>query len=150
MRSIGLAVTALAIVGMTTAAFADAVVTPVDGSVLVSHGQGFVRQAQTVDLKIGDRVMVAQGSRAKITYGDGCAVDLLPGAVQIVRTASPCSYKAQFNFNGAQGGPSFFAGFNFLGLAAVGGVVALAAVSASISLSEKNTTTSSPTSPVSP
>lgn len=146
MRSIGIAVITCLVMGSTTAAMADAVVSPVSGSILVSQGQGFVRQAKSVSLKNGDRVMVSEGNRGKITYGDGCAVDLLPGSVQIVRDQSPCAYKAQF---GDQRRDSFF-GTNVAGLAVAGGVVALGVTAAVISTNEKDASSPTFVQPMSP
>ena len=91
MKSTRLTVAVFALLSMATAARADATLTPMEGGVLVSKGQGFVRMTQPTTLKLGDRAMVAQGSRGKISFPDGCAVDLRPGAVQIVGPVSPCA-----------------------------------------------------------
>ena len=50
----------------------------------VNQGQGYKQVAAASAVSTGDQVMAAPGSRAKILYSDGCAVDVYPGAVVTV------------------------------------------------------------------
>lgn len=138
-----LAVGVITLVSAVTSARADALLTPVDGGVLVSSGQGFVRTTKAATLKVGDRAMVAQGNRGKITFPDGCAVDLRPGAVQIVGPVSPCAQAQGF----VGGGDCLHArtpeqrqalGCDAIGYATAAAVIGLGAAAAAISLSESD------------
>lgn len=111
----------------SVSAFAQARVEPSLGGFLVSRGEGFTRTTRSVQLGVGDRVAVSQGNRARITYPDGCSVDVVPGAVQIIGVVSPCVAQA------GQGGPGtggldggIIAGAAIVGLGAVG-IAAIAA-----------------------
>ena len=143
MTSTRLAVTALALLSAVSAARADATLTPVEGGVLVSKGQGFSRVTQVTALKTGDRAMVAQGSRGKITFPDGCAVDLRPGSVQIVGPVSPCA-RAQ---GGNQGRDCVTArnpeertalGCDVVGYGTAAAVILLGGTAAGLSLSQSD------------
>jgi hypothetical protein len=65
-------------------AMAAATVQVVQGKVSVNQGQGYKQVGAASAVSTGDRVMAAPGSRAKILYSDGCAVDVYPGAVVTV------------------------------------------------------------------
>jgi hypothetical protein len=68
-----------------------ATVQPVAGEVSVNQGQGFKKLDSAFDAKAGDAVMVSPGGSAKVSYPDGCAVDLKPGAVMVIAELSPCA-----------------------------------------------------------
>ena len=142
MNSTRAAVSVIALLMGMTAAHADATVSPTDGGVLLFKGKGFVRTTAPTALKVGDRAMVAQGNRAKVSYSDGCAVDLLPGAVHIVGPVSPCAR--------AQGGPNDGRQSDVAGYAVGAGALAIIGASAAISLSESNNAGSVFNSPSSP
>jgi hypothetical protein len=61
-----------------------ATVKVLQGQVSVNQGQGYKQVAAASAVSTGDQVMAAPGSRAKILYSDGCAVDVYPGAVVTV------------------------------------------------------------------
>jgi hypothetical protein len=61
-----------------------ATVEVLQGQVSVNQGQGYKQVAAASAVSTGDQVMAAPGSRGKIVYADGCAVDVYPGAVVTV------------------------------------------------------------------
>src|SRR6478752_9073583 len=65
-------------------AMAAATVQVVQGQVSVNQGQGFKQVVAASAVSTGDRVMAAPGSRGRLVYADGCAVDVYPGAVVTV------------------------------------------------------------------
>jgi len=68
-----------------------ATVQPVNGEVSVNQGQGFKKLDSAFEAKVGDAVMVSPGGSAKVSYADGCAIALKPGAVMIITELSPCA-----------------------------------------------------------
>ena len=68
-----------------------ATVEPVTGEVSLNQGQGFKKLASAFEAKVGDAVMVSPGGSAKVSYADGCAVNLKPGAVMVIAALSPCA-----------------------------------------------------------
>jgi hypothetical protein len=68
-----------------------ATVQPVKGDVSVNQGEGFKKLAAAFDVKAGDAVMVSPGGSAKVSYADGCAIELKPGAVMVIAALSPCA-----------------------------------------------------------
>lgn len=72
------------------AAFAEATVGAVSGTVLVNRGNGYVRLTGT-SVKPGEQIMVRPGGQATLTYADGCVSRAVPGTVLVVGSASPCS-----------------------------------------------------------
>jgi hypothetical protein len=68
-----------------------ATVEPVQGEVAVNRGDGVFRHAPgSLEATIGDSLLVPPGGLARITYPDGCVVDLTPGTVVTITTDSPC------------------------------------------------------------
>jgi len=63
----------------------------VNGDVSVNQGQGFKRLDSAFEAKVGDAVMVSPGGSAKVSYADGCAIELKPGAVMVIAALSPCA-----------------------------------------------------------
>jgi hypothetical protein len=68
-----------------------ATIAPVKGDVSVNQGQGFKKLAAAFEAKVGDAVMVSPGGSAKVSYADGCAIELKPGAVMVIAALSPCA-----------------------------------------------------------
>lgn len=84
-----------------------ATVAPVNGEVSVNQGQGFKKLDSAFEAKVGDAVMVSPGGSAKVSYPDGCAIDLKPGAVMVIAALSPCasgSYADEDDHNDNRGG----------------------------------------------
>ena len=69
----------------------SATVEPGQGSLLVNQGQGFQPVNSRIDANVGDSVMVGPGGSASVVYGDGCSVDVQPGAVTTIAPLSPCA-----------------------------------------------------------
>jgi len=59
-------------------------------AVLVDHGDGFVQAAPGTPFQGGDRVTTAHGGFAKISYADGCSVDVDSRTIATIDSASPC------------------------------------------------------------
>jgi hypothetical protein len=68
-----------------------ATVAPVKGDVSVNQGQGFKKLGSSFEAKVGDAVMVSPGGSAKVSYSDGCVIELKPGAVMAITALSPCA-----------------------------------------------------------
>lgn len=68
-----------------------ATIEPVNGDVSVNQGQGFKKLDAAFEAKVGDAVMVSPGGSAKVSYADGCAIALKPGAVMVIAALSPCA-----------------------------------------------------------
>jgi hypothetical protein len=76
----------------TTSSFA-ATLSPGQGDVLVNRGTGYRPVKQTIEVSVGDQIMVKPKGEAHLTYPDGCTVLLRMGAVYTVTTNSPCVNK---------------------------------------------------------
>jgi hypothetical protein len=68
-----------------------ATIAPVKGDVSVNQGQGFKKLNAAFEAKVGDAVMVTPGGSAKVSYADGCAIEVKPGAVMVITALSPCA-----------------------------------------------------------
>jgi len=68
-----------------------ATIAPVKGDVSLNQGQGFKKLDAAFEAKVGDAVMVSPGGSAKVSYADGCAIELKPGAVMVITELSPCA-----------------------------------------------------------
>lgn len=96
-----------------------ATVEPIQGEVGINRGDGVFRHAtSSVEVTIGDSLMVTPGGLARIVYPDGCAIDLNPGAVVTITVESPCKAPSEI------ASPDFSVG----GTVAVGAGIAAAAV----------------------
>lgn len=62
----------------------------VKGQIAINRGQGYQGVAQITQANPGDMVMASPNSSGKITYEDGCVVDVKPEAVVAVQAQSPC------------------------------------------------------------
>ena len=89
-------VAAIAAMGMllagqaSAADFAQAQISSVKGSVVVSQNGKFVPAANVSALKAGDRV-VAKDGQAQLKYADGCVVSLKPQGMATIGAQSPCA-----------------------------------------------------------
>lgn len=68
-----------------------ATVTSVSGEMLVNQGAGYRPMSGEGKLNAGSLVMVGAQGSARITYDDGCVVQVAPGRVELVGAQSPCS-----------------------------------------------------------
>jgi hypothetical protein len=93
MKAIGGVMLVLLSLASTIASAQVARVEPVTGEVLVNAGAGYHPVAGVVDLKPGDSVIAKPSAQASLIYGDGCAVDVVPGMVAWVAFTSPCADK---------------------------------------------------------
>ncbi len=78
---------------LATSSFAAgnvAVVGDVSGKVLVNRGKGFVPVSGSLQLNVGDRVMVGENSFATLSYAE-CAVSLAKPTVVSVAAVAPCA-----------------------------------------------------------
>lgn len=76
-----------------SSAQAGAILSNVNGSVLVNTGTGYRAPAGT-KLRIGDRIMIGSKASATIKFDDGCSVPLTSGILTI-GGKSPCAVQAQ-------------------------------------------------------
>jgi hypothetical protein len=79
---------------------------------MLNTGAGYAAVSSATALKSGDRLMVNPNSSAKLTYADGCSIELKPSVITIGEK-SPCSVKAQGFLGGGAGGG--FGGGGLLG-----------------------------------
>jgi hypothetical protein len=68
-----------------------ATVDSIEGRVLLNRGDGFQVLAVATTANPGDKVMASPDGSAKLRYGDGCVIDVRPGAVVSVGEKSPCT-----------------------------------------------------------
>jgi hypothetical protein len=88
-----------------------ATIEPVQGSLSLNRGQGFLPVNSRVDANVGDTVVVGPGGAAAVTYSDGCKVPVQPGAVTTIAPLSPCA-------SGSMADDKNQNGLYFLGVAA--------------------------------
>lgn len=88
--------TAGVIAGLTGFAAAQAAPTvqSLGGTVRVNQGSGYATVNGSSPLKAGDSVMADLRGSGRITYDDGCTVDVKPGSVVTIGDTSPCSRQA--------------------------------------------------------
>ena len=79
-------------VAFSTSSFA-ATLSPGLGDVLLNRGTGYRPAKETMEVSVGDQIMVKPKGEAHLTYPDGCTVLLRPGAVYTVAAKSPCVNK---------------------------------------------------------
>ncbi|HEX4854370.1 hypothetical protein [Arenimonas sp.] len=73
------------------AADAAATLSAQEGTVLVNQGDDFTTATEAQALAAGDRVLVMEGSRAELTFADGCLLPLAAGSLLDVPAVSPCA-----------------------------------------------------------
>ena len=89
-------------------ASALAQVNALQGSVAIDRGGVIAPVTGATTLNAGDRIVSMDGSAAKITFADGCTVDVKANAMATVGSASPCEASGLVN----QSSPMSFNGFN--------------------------------------
>ena len=67
-----------------------ATLAPEKGQVLLNKGDGFQLATGPTEVAVGAQVVANPESKARITFADGCTVDIRPGSVFIVAKQSPC------------------------------------------------------------
>jgi hypothetical protein len=67
-----------------------ATVTAERGDVLVNRGKGFVAVRQAIEVAPGDQVMARPKGIGRVSFADGCSLDVQPGRVFTVSEQSPC------------------------------------------------------------
>ena len=77
-----------------------ATVEPGQGSLSINQGQGFQPVNNRIDANVGDSVMVGPNGTATVVYGDGCTVNVQPGAVTTIAPLSPCASGSYAQDNG--------------------------------------------------
>lgn len=82
-----LAATVLAFAATGAFAQTAATLSGIKGSVLVNHGKQFVTAEAGQMLVVGDRVMVMEGGKAKLTHADGCVQELPAGSLLVVQAS---------------------------------------------------------------
>ena len=90
MRAFASAMLALASIVVSTGVSSAATVRTIKPTVAVNQGEGFRSGPAQFNVGPGDKVMVEPGGLAQVTYDDGCAVEVEPGQVYTVESASPC------------------------------------------------------------
>lgn len=100
----------------------DALLTQVHGQVLVDVGEGFAAVSQDIDLRNGDRVMVAKDGGAVLDFGGDCSFPLeSPSMTTIEKTACSVTTQDQDGGNLGGGGVSGVSAAGSLGVAGVSG-----------------------------
>ena len=95
----------------------------VQGQVSINHGKGYKPVRGKSDALPGDTVMASPNGSGKVTYDDGCVVEVKPGAVVAVEQTSPCKAGTSSSGSGSRRG-YIIGGVVVAGV--VGGVIALA------------------------
>lgn len=90
----GIVFTGLALAcGLGSPAYAantEATLSAAEDNVMINQGAQFVPAQVGNLLAAGDRVMVAQGRAAEVTFNDGCKLKVQPGTVVTIPSASTC------------------------------------------------------------
>ncbi len=63
----------------------------IDGTAMVSQGGRYVTGSEGRTIQLGDRLMMLEGGRAAIWYGDTCEYFLLDDEVLDITESSPCA-----------------------------------------------------------
>lgn len=71
-----------------------AMVTAIQGDVLVNRGVGFAPVKEPVELAPGDLVLAAVGGSARVQFGKGCEITVRPGQIVRVSATPPCEKAA--------------------------------------------------------
>jgi hypothetical protein len=85
---------AIMVAGFAGSASAGARISSTGGSVLVNKGIGYRPVLGSMQLNAGDRIMVRRSGSGKLSFADGCVVDLVP-CLMTISDKSPCKVKAQ-------------------------------------------------------
>ena len=68
----------------------EAMLTGVEGTVLVNQGERFVNVHEATALKAGDRVLLMSGASAGLAWADGCEMPLVAESMLSISAQSPC------------------------------------------------------------
>jgi hypothetical protein len=68
-----------------------AMLSDVQGEVLVNSGSGFHAVSGPTTLGLGSTIMVKAGGAAQIAYGDGCIMPATAGGMTLIGATSPCA-----------------------------------------------------------
>lgn len=68
----------------------EAMLTDIEGTVLVNQGERFVNVHEATALKAGDRVLVMSGASAGLVWADGCEMPLVSESMLSIGAESPC------------------------------------------------------------
>ena len=63
----------------------------IQGEVMVNRGNGYRFVSGTIELTLGDMVIVNGAGSAQLSYEDGCIVPIAAGSVATVGEQSPCA-----------------------------------------------------------
>lgn len=63
----------------------------VKGAVMVNQGGAYAKAADGAALRAGARVVAPADASARISYADGCVINVAPSAVAVVGDKSPCA-----------------------------------------------------------
>jgi len=78
----------------------------VDGTAMINRGDGFKPLEAGAEIRPGDKVLMPKDGAGKVTFRDGCTVQLQPGQMLSMSATSPCaggSNVAQLNLRGRMG-----------------------------------------------
>lgn len=118
----------LAAVLSLSAANAASTLENLGGTVRVNQGKGFAVVQGAGAVNPGDTIIADPKGKGRLVYGDGCTVNVNPGAIVTVAEVSPCSLSAQVSDPSQPGGPN-------VGLIAVAGIAGAGAVAAGVAAS---------------
>lgn len=68
-----------------------AMLSNVDGKILVNKGKGFISAKSGMALQPGDRIVALDGSRAAVVYPDGCVTKLDENSLLALDKSATCS-----------------------------------------------------------
>ena len=67
-----------------------ATVQPIEGTLSINRGEGFVQVATSMEAPTGSQVMANPNSSGKVVYPDGCEIAINPGLLYYIQEKSPC------------------------------------------------------------
>lgn len=68
----------------------EAMLTDIEGTVLVNQGERFVNVHEATALVAGDRVLLMSGASAGLVWADGCELPLVAESMLSIGAQSPC------------------------------------------------------------
>lgn len=89
MRIVPVLSVLVASVSLSVASFA-ATVSPIEGQLSISSGQGYRSVTGPTPGAAGDVIIASPGGSGEIVYDDGCRIRVVPGGVVTVAAKSPC------------------------------------------------------------
>lgn len=130
-----LAASLLMLSGNALAAGDAIILNAVSGEVLVNQGESYAVPSKNMPVAPGDQVMVTEGGLAKLSYPNGCVLDITGAHILNVSATSPCvagALTASVGGAAAAGGVTAASGSAAAGGAAAGGAAAAGGVSAGV------------------